>query len=89
MRLILQIVAIHEYILSTRMTVQVAVEHALALLSESANNFLCVQYDRVQVLLRVLPATIEVLTRQRTAVVAVDDSVRIQDGHDLEDEVLA
>lgn len=46
-------------------------------------------YRRMDRRTRLRPLPIQILTSQRATMIAIDDAVRIQHGHDLEDVLLS
>ena len=86
MRCLLDIVAIHEDVLPTRVAMQVTVHHYLPLFHEGPHHSLDSKVDRVELLVGCLPTPIQILATQRASVVSVDDSIWVQDRDDLEDK---
>ena len=89
MWLLLKIVAIHEDVLAPRMTMEIHVKSTLPLLCERTHQLLDGEDYWVKDFGGVLPSSVEVLTAETAAVVPVDDSVRIEDGHYSEDKMLS
>jgi hypothetical protein len=70
------------------MPVEIAEHHKLAFLMHVLNQLLAVIDRRLKCFRRKFPAPVEVATRQRASVVAVDNTVRVKHGYYLEYEIL-
>lgn len=70
------------------MAVQVTNKRDFTLPIEVSDHSLDMPVDRVQCLGWDFPPSVQILAGQRTPVVAVDDSVWVEHGHDLEHEIL-
>jgi len=70
------------------MPVEIAEHHKLAFLMHVLNQLLAVIDRRLKCFRRKFPAPVEVATRQRASVVAVDNTVRVQHGNNLEHKVV-
>ena len=76
-------------ILLARVAMHVAVESDLALPLQKANQLLGVVNRRVQKLVRRQPLSVQVTAKQTAPVVALDDAVWVEHGHNEKDKVLA
>lgn len=83
------IATVHEDVLSTAVTVEVAKDLELAFLREVMAQLLRGVNGWVQDFARSLPTAVKIAACKRATVIAVDNTVRIEHGHDLEDEILA
>ena len=68
---------------------QITEKHDITDLLYAEDQFFKVEYLRVVDLGRILPLFVEIVSRYIGAVVAVNDTVRVQHGYDLEDETLS
>ena len=82
-------VTVEEGVLSSAVAVEVAVQSQRALVCETGDELLGVVNRGVQHLARVLPSSVQVAACQTAAVVTVDDSVWVEHGDDLEDELVS
>ena len=89
MRSIFEVVAVHKDILTSGMSMQITAHYDLALPVKLSNHTFDVPVDGMKVLGGDTPAAVQVLTGQRTPIVAVDHTIWIQHRYDLENEVFA
>ena len=80
---------VHEDVLPTTVPVEVSEDEKLALLHEAVDHLLRVVNGRMEHLRWCFPASIQIAAGQRAPVISVDDTVRVQHGDHLEDEVLS
>jgi|MDSY01.1.fsa_nt_gb hypothetical protein len=80
---ILQVIAVHEDILPSRMTVQIAVQCQIALFTKLSYEFLYSKYDWMDDTTWRFPPPVEILPRQGASVVSIDDTIRVKNGHYL------
>ena len=88
MRVLSEIVAIHEDVFSSRMPMQIAIKHKLPLFRELPDQLFDAKVYRVQDFVRRFPSSIEILAAQRTSIVSVDNAIGIQYRYYLEHEML-
>ena len=86
---ILQVIAVHEDILPSRMTVQIAVQCQIALFTKLSYEFLYSKYDWMDDTTWRFPPPVEILPRQGASVVSIDDTIRVKNGHYLKYEVVS
>ena len=89
MWVLFQIVAIHEDVLCSRVTMQITIEHDLTFLHECSNQSLYSKVLWMHGFIWSLPTTIEILTTKRAPVVAINYTVRVENRHNLEDKVIS
>jgi hypothetical protein len=75
MRLLFDVVAVHENVFSTRMAVQVTVEKYFSFFYEGSDKLFDSGVYRMQDLARGFPSTVEILTCERASIIAVDHTV--------------
>ena len=83
------IVSEHEDVAANAVAVHVAEEEDVAALQRALHHQLRVVVDRVELARRADPLAVEVLAHERAAVVADNDAIGVQHGHDFEDEGVA
>jgi hypothetical protein len=80
---------IHKDVLPPTMSMKVTENHQLPFFSELNKKLFSVIYARMKDFRRRLPPPVQVASSQRTSVVPVDHTIRIQHGNDLEYELLS
>ena len=82
------IASVHEDVLSAAVTVKVAEYLKITFFAELVAQLFRSEDRRMQNLAWAFPSPIKITPSQRTPVVSVDDTIGIEHGHYLEDEVL-
>ena len=82
------VAAVHEAVFLPRVTMEVAVEHEVPLLLHTLDELLGVVDGWVELLVGVDPLSVEIDQIEVAAIVADDDSIGVEHGHDLKDEIL-
>ena len=89
MRLFLDIISIHKNILPSRMTMQIAVKHELSILGEWSYQPFDGKIHWMENPRWCLPASIEILSWQRTPVVTIDYTIWIENWNYFENKVVS
>ena len=80
------LIAVHEYVATCGVTMEVTEEEYFSRLLRFLHHKFCVVVDWVQFGAGADPLAVQVLTHQRTAIVANDDAIGIQHWYYFEDE---
>jgi hypothetical protein len=88
-RLVNFVITVHENIFPSGVSMQVTVEYDIALLFKCPYQSFNSKVFWMKSLQSVLPAAIKVLTCQRTSVVAVNDSIRIEHRDDFKNKAVS
>ena len=88
MRHFLIVIAIHEDIFSSTMTVQITVKHYISFFFKRTNKSLSCTVFWVQSFWRIFPPTVQILANETTSVVPINYPVRIQHRDYFENEVV-
>ena len=88
MRLVLDVIAVHEDVLAARVAVQVTIENYVSFIPELTYQFLDCKVHWVNYAARSFPSSIKVLSRQGTSIISIDHSVGIQYWNDLEHKMV-
>lgn len=83
------VATVHEDILASTVAVEVAEYLQVTLLGKIVAQLLRGEDGWMKHLARTLPAAVQVTAGQRASIIAIDDTVWVEHGHDLEYEVLA
>lgn len=87
-RILTIVAAVDECILLAGVAVQITEKKDLTTFLNTGDELFEMKHLSVVYLRWVLPFLVEVITRQIAAVVAMDDTIRVKHGHDLEHKVL-
>ena len=71
------------------MPMQIKIHENFSFLLEGPDQLFDSEINRVKRFVGGFPSSVEILSCQRAPVVAVDDAVRVQNGHNFEDEVVS
>ena len=77
MRFFLEVVAVHEHVFSSGVSMEITIENALALLRELSNQLFDIENDWMHLFIGIFVPTIKVLTTQTAPIVSIDDTIHI------------